>query len=406
VPILFYVLKETPAMNRLIFVLTCAASAVAAHAQSSVTIYGNMDAAMTVARSGSGTTLPGGVTASPASTRVTKLDSGIGPGSRLGFRGREDLGEGLTANFVMEMGMAVDSGALQQGGLPFGRQIYVGLAGKNWTLTAGRQYGPLDVAFGSTDVTYGFYWGNPVAASGHGLYASVGSAAGSGTFTSTARIDNSVQGTMNFGPVTAKLMLAAGNENTRGTGRLVNPAVAYNAGPVSVHASYLRMRQAEASLTATASPETVSEWVVGGTYDFRVAKLGAGAYEFTGPKNRANLSASNTVGAAGASPFAFSWDKTRTIWAGAAIPLSNSKLSFNISRVTYDYATGPDGSSTVIGGVYEYFLSKRTSMFASYGRVKNDSHSRTPLIATITAVVPNGFGSNPSAMSMGVRHQF
>src|SRR4051794_12518864 len=169
-------------MKKLIPLVACATVALGAQAQNAVTIYGNLDAAGSVTKSSSGTTLPGGGVATGPSQRLYKLDSGIGPGSRLGFRGREDLGDGLAANFVMEMGMAVDTGALQQGGLAWGRQIFVGLSGKNWTLTAGRQYGPLDVAFGTADPMIGFFWGNAVAASGHGLYQSLGSTAGGGTF--------------------------------------------------------------------------------------------------------------------------------------------------------------------------------------------------------------------------------
>lgn len=49
--------------------------------------------------------------------------------SRWGMRGSEDLGGGLKAIFTLESGFAADSGAFQQGGRIFGRQLFVGLQG-------------------------------------------------------------------------------------------------------------------------------------------------------------------------------------------------------------------------------------------------------------------------------------
>jgi predicted porin len=61
--------------------------------------------------------------------------------SRIGFRGAEDLGGGLWAQFVLETGIGIDSGVINQGGRFFGRQSFVGLSHNTWgTLTFGRQY--------------------------------------------------------------------------------------------------------------------------------------------------------------------------------------------------------------------------------------------------------------------------
>lgn len=105
-------------------------AAGAASAQSSVQVYGMVDAGVEYLNrvGGNGSLM-----------RVPTVTSGIMP-SRLGFRGTEDLGNGLKAQFVLEMGMALDTGALQQGGRGFGRQAYVGLSGGWGTLTLGRQY--------------------------------------------------------------------------------------------------------------------------------------------------------------------------------------------------------------------------------------------------------------------------
>jgi len=392
-------------MKKTIAALACLA-ALAAHAQSSVTLYGSADIALTWTSNGQGTALPGAGPATPASTRRLAVDSGIGPGSRIGFRGREDLGGGLAGVFLAEMGMDLSSGVQQQGGAAFGRQIFVGLSGTNWTLTAGRQYSPLDIAYGVADAFNGVYWGNVVGASGHGNYQSLGSVAGSGTHNSTARVDNSVQGTMTFGPVTGKLMYALGNEGTNKAGRLINPAISYVQGPVNVQASYLRLKTPASMLVAGANPESMTEWVVGGSYDFGPAKLSTGVYEFRGPRDRTRIAAIATPGAAGASPFAYDWREQRAIWLSASAPVGPGVVSLSVSRHRYDYATGPDGRSWVFGARYEHFLSKRTSLYVSAGKVLNDGRARTPLVSTISAVVPNGFGSDPRAASIGMQHRF
>ena len=99
--------------------------ATTAQAQTNVTIYGVVDAALTW------------VDAGGKASSQKRMDSAVGPGSRLGFRGNEDLGGGLKAMFTLEMGLDPSSGSFQQGGLPFGRQIFVGLGGANWSVRQG-----------------------------------------------------------------------------------------------------------------------------------------------------------------------------------------------------------------------------------------------------------------------------
>jgi len=60
--------------------------------------------------------------------------------SRIGFRGSEDLGDGLRAIFILEQGFAPDMGTFTQGGRAWGRQALVGFTGTWGSLTAGRQY--------------------------------------------------------------------------------------------------------------------------------------------------------------------------------------------------------------------------------------------------------------------------
>ena len=95
-------------------------------AQSNVTIYGLVDMAIQHENDG-------------ANTR-TALDSGEFAGSRIGFKGSEDLGGGLKVNFQLESGFGADDGKLNQGGRIFGRQAWVGMSGGFGSVNLGRQW--------------------------------------------------------------------------------------------------------------------------------------------------------------------------------------------------------------------------------------------------------------------------
>nr|WP_321161047.1 porin [Verminephrobacter eiseniae] len=111
-------------------------------AQSSVTVYGLMDLAIErVTNLG------------PLHGQVTRMPSLTGSlPSRLGFRATEDLGGGLSAGFTLEMGIAPDSGALNQGGRSFGRQSFVSVGGPWGTVGMGRQYTALYWSLLGSDV--------------------------------------------------------------------------------------------------------------------------------------------------------------------------------------------------------------------------------------------------------------
>src|SRR5450830_703589 len=79
-----------------------------ASAQTNVTIYGIVDAGL--------------VRESGGSANYTKLTSGVGSASRIGFRGTEDLGSGLAAIFTLETGTKIDTGEVDTAGSIFNRQ--------------------------------------------------------------------------------------------------------------------------------------------------------------------------------------------------------------------------------------------------------------------------------------------
>ena len=394
-------------MKKTLSLLFSAAATCTAFAQSSVTLYGLMDLSVGASNVGQGTTLPSGTVPTAKGVSIKRMDSGLVFGSRLGFRGQEDLGAGLRANFLMEMGINATNGTFNQGGLAFGRQIFVGLGGSNWTLTAGRQYTPMDLQIASSEPLGGGYWGN-ITGEALAAYESIGSTAGNGTFQLAARADNSLLLSMKTGELTFNVMGALGNTAaaTPGYGRFFNAGVTYASGPLRADVSFVRMRQNIEQVKVGAASEWMNQWLVGGSYDFGAAKLYAGAFEFNGPKNRANLSTVATLGAVGANGQAFAWDKNRLVWIGTAVPLGGGTLKAQVARETYPYVGAASGTSTILGLAYDYPLSKRTVPYISYGQVTNDSRARTPLYGAIPLVGPNGFDSDPRAFSVGVYHRF
>jgi predicted porin len=110
------------------------AAAGSAQAQTSVQVYGLLDAAVDY-----NTNVD---TAGHSRTWMPSLGGGMFP-SRIGFRGTEELGNGLKAIFTLETGVYVDSGSTGQGNRLFGRQAWVGLAGNWGQLTLGRNYNML-----------------------------------------------------------------------------------------------------------------------------------------------------------------------------------------------------------------------------------------------------------------------
>ena len=124
-------------MKKTMMALALSAAAGMAAAQSNVTVYGIFD--MALVRESGGT------------ASSTKMTSGVESGSRIGFKGTEDLGGGMSAIFLVENGFQGDTGAMGQGGLLFGRQAYVGLQGSAGTVTLGRQYTPQYLAVAAVD---------------------------------------------------------------------------------------------------------------------------------------------------------------------------------------------------------------------------------------------------------------
>lgn len=262
-------------MQKKIIALAIAGLAsTAAFAQTNVTIYGIADASIT------GTTTLGDDAAATGQT-VYKVNSGTLSTSRIGFKGVEDLGNGLKALFVLEYGLAIDSNA------PIGtsstttasaRQQFVGLTGGFGTVVAGHlQTTGLDftVAGSALGGSSSLGAANVVENGSGGLMASaqthlISSLAGGRHSNAVAYISPS------FGGVTvaynhARVTESANTTDTSDThGDLLSAS--YANGPITAGAIYTRV-------TAPGGiNNNISEWGLRGGYDFGVVKL-QGTYQ-------------------------------------------------------------------------------------------------------------------------------
>ena len=170
-------------------------------AQSNVTIYGVADAYMGFGSHGD--------------NDMAAVNSGGLSGSRLGFRGTEDLGNGLKAVFTFEQGYKVDDGT----GLgDNSRQSFVGLAGAFGAVTLGRQYAP------GYDFQYDALQSSPVLSPQAILSGEVGSSIDA---SNGARWNNSVAYNGMFSGLKVRAIYSmADNENTSpdGVGGWADPS--------------------------------------------------------------------------------------------------------------------------------------------------------------------------------------
>lgn len=124
-------------MKKSLIALAVMAASGASMAQSSVTIYGVADAWF--GRTSGDVTTNGVKVKTPSQT---VLNDGLISNSRFGFKGSEDLGGGLKANFQLEQGFSIDSGTAASAG--FNRQAWVGVSGGFGEVQLGKAYNAFD----------------------------------------------------------------------------------------------------------------------------------------------------------------------------------------------------------------------------------------------------------------------
>lgn len=326
-------------MKKHLIALAALAGASAAMAQSSVTLYGRVDASIGTNKD------------HITNVSNSQLFSGMLTTSRLGFRGTEDLGGGLKANFQLEAPVSIDNG--NAAGLTFTRASWLGLSGGFGALRLGLMDSPYKDIFdlGNSQVVYdsGF---SPYNIAYAGLASSVGRPA------NTVRYD-----TTNLGGFSGAASYSF-NEDSAATPQVGSLNVRYRGGPVDVGIAL----QNQNNLDPTADRDYT---VIAASYDFGAARL-SGNYQVT-----------DQSGAE---------DQEFTI--GVTVPLGSFDVSAGYARGKSETAAGANngkGTAFALGATYS--LSKRTRLYGGYlnGEVKNAAGTAT---------------TDRTVYSFGVRHDF
>lgn len=300
------------------------------------------------------------------------VDSGIQSGSRLGFRGTEDLGGGLSAIFTLENGFNIDTGATGQGGATytsaaanriFGRQAWVGLnSSALGAIKIGRQYTPMHLALDSID---------PFQT---GLSGNIEGQIGAVTLFNPygIRMDNTVSySTPNFSGFSGQVVYGFGEAaGAFADNRQIGASVGYANGPINAVVAYHNAKPRAAFGAASGAGDYEGAFV-GGTYDFGVAKAHLG---FQSDK-------ADTVAGA-------DLRDRRNYMVGASAPIGPGSVLASWVRSDDRLATNGDVDQLAIG--YTHNLSKRTNLYTSYGHINDRS-----------AVDNDG-----NQFNVGVRHKF
>ena len=357
-----------------------------AHAESSVTLYGLVDAGYGFKQTE--TKFRGDYQGNKVRVRENGVDSGVLNGNRWGLKGKEDLGNGTSAIFVLESGFNLNNGKSAQGGRLFGRQAYVGLAGDSWgTFTIGRQYNAADTFVAPVD-PFG---------TGGGL-ASATNVFGDSLSTRHDRVIKYV--TPNFSGFQFGVGLVHDDTRTKysgdfGSSKLternigVTTGLGFTSGPLYLGASFDYIDSKTIVDGETQPRNKPKAWNVGGTYDFDVVKLhlmyggqnggsiggigdlaeapikaiasfpssmlNADAYQGRGLRQHSWLAGlSAPVGDAGKLMFSYAGNTIKNNWTKNA----DENNGENIKVKSHNFALG-----------YRHSLSKRTSVYgvATYG---------------------------------------
>ena len=340
-----------------------------AFAQSNVTIYGVADAYMGFGSHGD--------------NDFAGVESGGLSGSRLGFRGTEDLGNGLKAVFTLEQGFNIDTGTEAADGSAFQRQAFVGLAGGFGAVTLGRQYAPgwdfIADAFGNSAIL------SPQAILAQDLGASIDASNGSRWSNSVAYNGSfsglGVRAIYSMGTdVNGRIPVEVGTDTDTEDDDAYGLGLNYANGPLRAVAVYQVIQDGD---------EDQKEWSVGGSYDFGILALSA---------NYQDLKSLNNVE-----------DQDADIWqVGVAVPVGAAgKVHLGYGEADLDFGAD-DGKAKSYSIAYTHAVSKRTTLYTGFNRTDNDdglgfgvvNHESRVKIGTGAA------GDESDLFAVGVNHKF
>lgn len=376
-----------------------AAGAPAARAQSSVTLYGIVDAGVSYI-SGVGVAANTGSAGHPVRynnrSRVA-FSSGGDFGDRWGLQGKEDLGDGLAAIFQLENGFNIGTGALASSGNEFNRQAFVGLSSTRYgNLTFGRQYEAI------TDLLEAY---GPDFAGGIGTYAGDLS-----NYDNSIRINNSVKyKTPLYDGFTGELLYGFGNTaGSVNANSTISAGLNYVQGPVAAGVAYLRMDNSGATSNAWSGSAdgNFGSSVTAGYAGARRVQIVDAVANYTIGK----LTFGANYGYTQYQPSAFS-TFTRSVaynsaGVGARYVLSPAitfagSLTYTLGQAVADGTSRPRYQN--VGLATFYNLSKRSGLYL-YGGYQHASGSTVDAYGNVVAATAS-VGDSANGLSSGTRSQ-
>ncbi|WP_416348546.1 porin [Glaciimonas sp. Gout2] len=363
-------------MNKLvanaIVTLSMAVSASAVLAQSQVTMYGIIDTGVEYVTH-----------ANAAGNSVVKIPSLTGTlPSRIGFKGTEDLGDGLQALFVLESGFTPDTGTMGQGGRLFGRQAYVGLKNTYGTIMIGRQVNMTYIASLKADV----------------MGPNIFSISSLDSYLPNARSDNAIGYLGTFAGVTLGATYSLGRDASAAGGpagtncageiagnakacRQMTALLAYDAASFGVASAYDILYGGPGAAGGLTSSNYHDQRVsLNGYFMLGLTKIGAGLVD------RKIKDATDT--------------HSDLYYVGASFPFASYwVLDAQVSRLKI---MGTPKVSTLAVARVTYNLSKRTALYTSLGHIENAGSAAVALDAGGTV----GTGLNQVGVMTGIRHTF
>jgi predicted porin len=353
-----------------------------ASAQSSVTIYGTVDESF--GRGNGGTATNGNAYGTSKAYQIANN----GHQSRLGFRGNEDLGGGLSAQFLLETRLNPDTGTQVNANAFWQGQSYVKLTSKQaGSVVLGRFYTP---TFNHLNRLDPFAW-DGVARMGDAQYGGYQtpdpagiSAAANATPGTSIRTPNSVG---YDSPVFAGFSVHGSGSLSEATnlGRAEAVSATYEAGPLYV------------GVTGEKVYKGVNHgqgiWSIGGSYDLGVTKLyglfARSTFNLSGPASNGATPAHLIGGPTGpgtAVPGGTNGlTRAHVYEIGALTPIGGGNLKTGYIR---DNPKGSGNTRQKFGLGYDYFLSKRTKIYLDGSYAKEE------------------FRTNNKAIALGIRHDF
>jgi predicted porin len=393
-------------MNKKLIAIAIAAavSAPAMAATSNVEVYGLMSMGVDSVSNNDGTA------AASNSTRVGRVSDYA---SRIGFKGNEDLGNGLKAIWQIESGVTADGGTSSAAGATAGtaavggsstafggaalRNTFVGLSSQDMgTVMLGKIDTPYKTSTGRLDQfsdTMGDY-NSLVGAAGAGLQnsgATPATGAGATSYFDLRPANVAAYATPNFSGFSAVAAYVFGGEyatsGTASNGNAYSMAAMYDAGPLYLTAAYEKHNLGTANSGSLAYGNYERKaWKLGAAYsimDFTLATMYEKTDDNMNTVNGGNLYGHNT------------WFLSGKYQMGAiALKAQYAKAG--------DTDVANTGAKTYTLGA-DYGFSKRTTVYALYTKISNDANANYNLAYNpVTSVT----GTDVSGFSLGVKHAF